>query len=85
MKIIKCNLNIITNTKPIIRENMPAFIESAPKSGPTVLSSIMFKGAGRAPDLSSKARSVALWNVKLPLIWPEPVTIGALIEGALII
>ena len=37
----------------------PAFIESSPKSGPTVLSSIIFKGAGKAPDLNNKAKSVA--------------------------
>ena len=37
----------------------PDFIESSPRSGPTVLSSIIVRGAGKAPDLSSKARSVA--------------------------
>ena len=39
---------------------MPDLIESSPKSGPTVLSSIIFNGAGRAPDLSNNARSVAV-------------------------
>ena len=34
-------------------------IESAPKSGPTVLSSTTVKGVGNAPDLNSKAKSVA--------------------------
>ena len=53
------NIKIITNKKPIIRAIIPAFIESCPKSGPTVLSSIMFNGAGNAPDLNNKARSVA--------------------------
>ena len=38
---------------------IPALIESCPKSGPTVLSSIIFKGAGKAPDLNNKAKSVA--------------------------
>ena len=40
-------------------ESIPALIESCPKSGPTVLSSMIFNGAGKAPDLKSKARSVA--------------------------
>ena len=45
--------------KPIIKAIIPALIESFPKSGPTVLSSIILSGAGNAPDLSNKARSVA--------------------------
>ena len=53
------NIKIITSKKPIINAMTPALIESCPRSGPTVLSSIMFSGAGRAPDLSSKAKSVA--------------------------
>ena len=48
-----------TKQKPTIREIIPAFIESFPKSGPTVLSSIIFYGAGNAPDLNNKAKSVA--------------------------
>ena len=52
-------INVITKIKPIIRAIIPAFIESCPRSGPTVLSSIILSGAGKAPDLSSKARSVA--------------------------
>ena len=38
----------ITRKKPIIRANIPASIESCPKSGPTVRSSIIFNGAGKA-------------------------------------
>ena len=53
------NINKITNAKPIIKEITPAFIESSPKSGPTVLSSTINKGAGKAPDLNNKAKSVA--------------------------
>ena len=49
----------ITKIKPMKSEKIPASIESLPKSGPTVLSSTIFIGVGRAPDLSSKARSVA--------------------------
>jgi hypothetical protein len=52
-------INNITSKKPMAKAIIPALIESCPKSGPTVLSSIMFKGAGNAPDLRSKARSVA--------------------------
>ena len=46
--------------KPIIRDIMPALMESLPRSGPTVRSSIMFRGAGKAPDLNNNAKSVAL-------------------------
>ena len=42
---------MITKKKPIINEKIPASMESCPRSGPTVLSSIIFKGAGNAPDL----------------------------------
>ena len=53
------NINKITKQKPITKEIKPEFMESCPKSGPTVLSSIIFSGAGKAPDLRSKAMSVA--------------------------
>ncbi len=49
----------ITNIKPTINDVRPDFIESSPRSGPTVLSSTTIKGVGRAPDLSNRARSVA--------------------------
>ena len=52
-------INTITNTKPIANAIIPALIESCPKSGPTVRSSIIFKGAGNAPDLNKRAKSVA--------------------------
>ena len=39
---------------------------SLPKSGPTVLSSIIFIGAGRAPDPNKIAKSFASFTVKLP-------------------
>ena len=53
------SINKITRTKPTIKEVNPDFIESSPKSGPTVLSSTTINGVGKAPDLSSKAKSVA--------------------------
>jgi len=63
---------------------IPDFMESSPKSGPTVLSSTTSKGVGNAPDLNNKARSVASWKEKFPEIIPFPVVIGSLILGALI-
>ena len=42
-----------------IKDVVPDLIESTPKSGPTVLSSTTSKGVGKAPDLRSKAKSVA--------------------------
>ena len=56
LKIIKPT----TSKNPIIKDNLPAFIESSPRSGPTVLSSIIYNGAGKAPDLSINAKSVAV-------------------------
>jgi hypothetical protein len=53
------NINKITKTKPIIRAMVPDSIESFPRSGPTVLSSIIDNGAGSAPDLNNNAKSVA--------------------------
>ena len=50
------NLNNYFKT---IKDIKPDLIESSPKSGPTVLSSTTSKGVGNAPDLKSRARSVA--------------------------
>ena len=49
----------ITKIKPTASDVTPDFIESSPKSGPTVLSSTTTNGVGKAPDLSNKAKSVA--------------------------
>ena len=57
MNMFEQMLSTVKNPKT--KEIAPAFIESSPRSGPTVLSSTIFKGAGRAPDLRSKAKSVA--------------------------
>ena len=46
---------------------------------------MIIRGAGKDPDLSSKAKSVADWNVKFPVITLLPPIIGSLITGALII
>ena len=53
-------IKIITSKNPTIKEIVPALIESLPKSGPTVLSSTTDKGVGKAPDLRSNAKSVAV-------------------------
>src|ERR1700742_3657858 len=52
-------------------------MESWPRPGPTVRSSMMVSGAGRAPARSRMARSLALCTVKLPEICPEPPRIGS--------
>ena len=53
-------INKITNIKPKINEIIPDFIESFPRSGPTVLSSTITKGVGNAPERNNKDRSVAV-------------------------
>ena len=77
-------MKIQTPNIPSIAAILPADIESAPNPGPTDLSSIISRGAGRAPALNNTARSVASWLVKLPVIIPEPPVIAELITGAVI-
>ncbi len=60
----------------------PFLIESAPREGPTVLSSRILTGAGRAPALSAMARSFASSVVKLPVIRAWPPDIFSWITGA---
>ena len=50
-------------------ENTPFRMESAPRDGPTVRSSRIWTGAGRAPARSTIARSLASSAVKPPVIW----------------
>ena len=69
---------------PIIDAILPAAIESAPNPGPTERSSTIFRGAGNAPARNKTAKSVASWEVKLPVIIPEPPVIAELITGAVI-
>ena len=64
------------------RRVLPLAIESWPRPGPTVRSSMMVSGAGSAPARSRMARSLALCTVKLPEICPEPPRIGSRITGA---
>src|SRR5207237_8545190 len=60
----------------------PVAIESWPRPGPTVRSSMIVSGAGSAPARSRIARSLAACTVKLPEICPEPPVIGSRITGA---
>ena len=61
---------------------MPAWIESAPSSGPTVRSSITFSATGSLPERSAIASWLALSTVKLPVICALPPRIGSLMFGA---
>ena len=57
-------------------------MESSPSEGPTVLSSMTFTGAGRAPALKTVARSLASSALKLPSIMALPSGILERITGA---
>ena len=70
-------MNTKTSMKPIRPVHVPMAMASAPRSAPTVRSSITVSGAGRAPARSRVERSVASCAEKRPLICPEPPTIGS--------
>ena len=76
-------MNTITAASPMMQAILPASMESAPRSGPTVRSSRIFIGAGSAPARSRSERSLASSTVKLPVICPLPPTMGSRITGAL--
>ena len=59
---------MIIATNPMIAAYFPAAIESAPKSGPTDLSSKIISGAGKAPARKRIARSFASSESKPPEI-----------------
>ncbi len=69
-------MNTKTSAKPNKPVMTPLSIASAPRSAPTVRSSITVRGAGNAPARSSAERSDALSAVKLPIICPLPPMIG---------
>ena len=75
-------MKTITIAAPTYDEILPLAIESAPRPGPTVRSSMMVSGAGSAPARSRMERSLALSTVKLPEICPEPPRIGSRMTGA---
>jgi hypothetical protein len=56
---------------------------SAPRSAPTVRSSMTVSLAGRAPARSMAASVLAVSVEKLPEIWPAPPVIGSRMTGAL--
>lgn len=55
---------------------------SAPRFGPTVLSSITVRGAGREPARSRAARVEASLGSKFPVICPCPLGMTLLMVGA---
>ena len=62
----------------------PALMESEPNSGPTVFSSKIVKGAGKAPALNKTDKFRASIKEKRPVMTPLPLGITELITGALI-
>ena len=57
---------------PTYMEISPFLIESAPREGPTVRSSMILTGAGRAPARRTIARSCASSVVKFPVMRASP-------------
>ena len=60
----------------------PFSMESFPREGPTVKSCRVLSGAGRAPALSTTAKSLASSVVNVPLITARPPLMRSLIVGA---
>src|SRR3990167_860123 len=75
-------INKITKQIPIKQDHIPERMESSPKVGPTVLSSIIFTGAGKAPARKTVERSLASSVLKLPSITALPSGILVLMVGA---
>ena len=75
-------MKLITARIAIAAAIAPARIESRPRSGPTVRSSIAFSLTGSLPEDSEMASSLAVSTVKPPLICAVPPRIGSLILGA---
>ena len=62
-------MKMIMSAPPKIVALIPASMESFPNKGPTVRSSSMRMGAGRAPERNAKASFDASSYVNCPLIW----------------
>ena len=77
------SINTKTVKSPTITARVPCAMESAPRLGPTILSSIIFTGAGRAPALNIIARSFASFMLANPSICVLPPGIFSLIDGAM--
>ncbi len=63
-------------------EMIPFFMESDPREGPTVLSSMISTGAGSAPARKTMARSRASSVSKFPVMRASPPEIFSCITGA---
>ena len=61
-------INVITAIIPNRLAILPDEIESLPNPGPTERSSKIIIGAGKAPDLKTKAKSLVSCKEKLPVI-----------------
>ena len=72
----------MTKIPPTTMDISPFFIESDPREGPTVLSSIILTGAGSEPARRTMARSCASSAVKFPVMRAEPPEIFSWITGA---
>jgi len=70
-----------TATTPTMLATSPAAMESAPRPGPTVRSSRIFSGAGKAPARSSRASCLADSCVKEPRMMPEPPQMASVMRG----
>ena len=75
-------MNSTTRITATIDAVTPARIESAPRSGPTVDSSMTLRSIASAPERSAIASSFADSTVKLPKIDARPPRIGWLMLGA---
>ena len=61
---------------------LPESMESRPSDGPTVRSSTIDTGAGKAPARSTMARSLASTSVPMPVMRPSPLGILLCTAGA---
>ncbi len=67
---------------PMAQAVRPERIESSPRLGPTVRSSMIFTGAGSAPARRTMARLRASSERKFPSTIPAPPGMRPLIRGA---
>ena len=70
-----------TRQKAMMKDTRPAWMDSAPREGPTTCSWTIVAGAGSLPDLRTLVRSVASSMEKLPVISEEPPVISLMTLG----
>ena len=75
-------MNSTSPTSATTDASLPAWIESAPSSGPMVRSSRKVISAGSAPARRSTASWVLSSTVKLPVMIPDPPAMWLWITGA---